>query len=91
MSVRAVVGEQPFADRHRLRLARQLGGGLAFERGIHRRGFGTRHPSGRVSLANLNEADYTKIGKAVRKLFEEYLERYNRETGAKTAKDVTKK
>lgn len=55
------------------------------------RGFGTRHPSGRVSLANLNEADYVKIGRAVRKLFEEYLERYNKEAGGKASKDVTKK
>jgi aspartate 4-decarboxylase len=39
-------------------------------------GFGTRHPSGRVSLANLNEEDYVKIGRSVRKLRDEYLERY---------------
>jgi len=35
------------------------------------KGFGTRHPSGRVSLANLNEEDYVKIGRCVRN---EYLE-----------------
>lgn len=45
-------------------------------------GFGTRHPSGRVSLANLNEEDYVKIGRVVRKLRDEYVERY-REKGGK--------
>lgn len=55
------------------------------------RGFGTRHPSGRVSLANLNESDYAKIGKSIRKLFEEYVERYNKATGSKANKNVTKK
>ena len=55
------------------------------------RGFGTRHPSGRVSLANLNESDYAKIGKSIRKLFEEYVERYNEATGSKANKNVTKK
>ncbi|WP_153099594.1 bifunctional aspartate transaminase/aspartate 4-decarboxylase [Paraburkholderia hayleyella] len=47
------------------------------------RGFGTKHPSGRVSLANLNESDYRKIGRAMRKLIEEYVERYNKEAGKK--------
>ncbi|CAG9164501.1 bifunctional aspartate transaminase/aspartate 4-decarboxylase [Cupriavidus pampae] len=44
-------------------------------------GFGTRHPSGRVSLANLNEEDYVKIGRSVRKLRDEYLERYHASHG----------
>jgi aspartate 4-decarboxylase len=47
------------------------------------RGFGTQHPSGRVSLANLNESDYVKIGRAIRNLLGEYVERYNAETGKK--------
>ena len=47
------------------------------------RGFGTPHPSGRVSLANLNESDYVKIGRAIRTLLSEYVERYNAETGKK--------
>jgi aspartate 4-decarboxylase len=47
------------------------------------RGFGTKHPSGRVSLANLNESDYMKIGRAIRTLLGEYVERYNAETGKK--------
>ena len=55
------------------------------------RGFGTRHPSGRVSLANLNESDYAKIGRSIRKLFEEYVEKYNAATGNKADKNVVKK
>ncbi|WP_414449987.1 bifunctional aspartate transaminase/aspartate 4-decarboxylase [Burkholderia sp. 22PA0099] len=47
------------------------------------RGFGTAHPSGRVSLANLNESDYRQIGRALRKLIEEYVERFNADTGKK--------
>jgi aspartate 4-decarboxylase len=45
------------------------------------RGFGTKHPSGRVSLANLNESDYREIGRAMRRLIEEYVERFNAATG----------
>jgi aspartate 4-decarboxylase len=45
------------------------------------RGFGTKHPSGRVSLANLNESDYRKIGRAIRVLLTDYVERYNKATG----------
>ncbi len=48
-------------------------------------GFGTQHPSGRVSLANLNEEDYVKIGRSVRKLRDEYLEKYLAQ-GGKTNK-----
>ncbi len=43
------------------------------------RGFGVQHPSGRVSLANLNEVDYKRIGQAVRTLLEEYVEQFNAE------------
>ncbi|WP_233806819.1 bifunctional aspartate transaminase/aspartate 4-decarboxylase [Paraburkholderia sp. HP33-1] len=46
------------------------------------RGFGTQHPSGRVSLANLNEADYRKIGQAIRALLSDYVDRYNAATGS---------
>lgn len=49
------------------------------------KGFGTVHPSGRVSLANLNEQDYVKIGQCVRNLRDEYLERY-RALGSKGGK-----
>ncbi|MDQ0143265.1 bifunctional aspartate transaminase/aspartate 4-decarboxylase [Cupriavidus necator] len=45
------------------------------------KGFGTRHPSGRVSLANLNQEDYVKIGRSVRKLRDEYLDRYQKSGG----------
>jgi aspartate 4-decarboxylase len=47
------------------------------------RGFGTQHPSGRVSLANLNESDYREIGSAIRKLMDEYIERFNAQSGKK--------
>jgi aspartate 4-decarboxylase len=47
------------------------------------KGFGTPHPSWRVSLANLNEYDYANIGKAIRKLSQEYYERFVDATGAK--------
>ena len=40
------------------------------------RGFGDQAPSARVSLANLNESDYAAIGKAVRKLLDDYYDRY---------------
>lgn len=36
------------------------------------KGFGALHPSARASLANLNEYDYTAIGRVIRKLAEEY-------------------
>jgi aspartate 4-decarboxylase len=51
------------------------------------RGFGTRHPSGRVSLANLNESDYKAIGRAMRALMAEYVDRYNAATGSKLDKN----
>lgn len=47
------------------------------------RGFGTPHPSGRVSLANLNESDYMQIGRAIRKLMDRYVERFYKESGKK--------
>lgn len=52
-------------------------------------GFGTEHPSGRISLANLNEADYRQIGRAVRLLISDYVERYNAETGSKLDRNKT--
>lgn len=36
------------------------------------RGFGTRHPSGRASLANLNEYEYAAIGRSLRSMADEY-------------------
>ena len=35
-------------------------------------GFGATSPAGRVSLANRNEVDYAKIGRAARKMIEKY-------------------
>ncbi|MGA7777216.1 MAG: bifunctional aspartate transaminase/aspartate 4-decarboxylase [Paraburkholderia sp.] len=52
-------------------------------------GFGTQHPSGRISLANLNESDYRQIGRAVRLLTSEYVDRYNAETGSKLDRNKT--
>jgi aspartate 4-decarboxylase len=48
------------------------------------KGFGTRHPSARVSLANLNEQDYARIGRVVRMLMQEYADEYQR---AKTSRE----
>ena len=39
-------------------------------------GFGTSHPLARVSLANLNEVDYTRIGHVIRRLAEEYYQEF---------------
>ena len=36
------------------------------------RGFGTQHPSARASLANLNEFEYARIGRALRTMADEY-------------------
>ena len=41
------------------------------------KGFGTLHPSARVSLANLNEVDYTRIGRVIRVLAEEYYQEFS--------------
>ena len=60
---------------------------LADEGGVVRlpgKGFGTRHPSARVSLANLNEQDYARIGRVVRMLMQEYADEYQR---AKTSRE----
>ena len=42
------------------------------------KGFGATDPTFRVSLANLNEVDYVKIGKSVRDLLESYYEDYKK-------------
>jgi aspartate 4-decarboxylase len=49
------------------------------------KGFGTPHPSGRVSLANLNEYDYANIGRALREMASDYHEMYMKEVGGKGA------
>ncbi|MES2030323.1 MAG: bifunctional aspartate transaminase/aspartate 4-decarboxylase [Pseudomonadota bacterium] len=45
------------------------------------RGFGTKQPSGRVSLANLNEYEYARIGRALRQMADEYFEEFSKEKG----------
>ncbi len=40
------------------------------------RGFGTPHPSARVSLANLDDEDYARLGRIVRSLMAEYFAAY---------------
>lgn len=52
------------------------------------RGFGTTHPSGRVSLAMLNEYDYANIGRAIRNRASEFFAVFEKEKekGGKKAK-----
>lgn len=42
------------------------------------RGFGTKQPSGRASLANLNEYEYAQIGQALRRLADEYYAEFKK-------------
>jgi aspartate 4-decarboxylase len=37
------------------------------------RGFGTPHPSARASLANLDEADYARLGRVIEAIMQEYV------------------
>jgi aspartate 4-decarboxylase len=41
------------------------------------RGFGTQQPAGRVSLANLNEYEYANIGRALRKMADQFYEEFD--------------
>ena len=50
------------------------------------KGFGTLHPSARASLANLDEYEYTKIGRIVRTLADEYFEEFQQGEAAGDAK-----
>lgn len=49
------------------------------------KGFGTPHPSVRVSLANLNEADYARIGNIIRSVMAEYAQEFRTTAAARTA------
>lgn len=40
------------------------------------RGFGTKQPAGRASLANLNEFEYARIGRALREMAEQLYEEF---------------
>jgi aspartate 4-decarboxylase len=42
------------------------------------KGFGTPHPSARVSLGNLSELDYARSGRIIRSIMQEYTEEYQR-------------
>jgi aspartate 4-decarboxylase len=55
------------------------------------KGFGTAHPSGRVSLANLNEYDYANIGRSIRTMASEFYEIYVQEKGGKKKSEKTEK
>lgn len=45
-------------------------------------GFGTRRPGGRISLANLNEYDYSNIGRALRRLADSAFGEFQQEKSA---------
>jgi len=47
------------------------------------KGFEVPHPSARVSLANLREIDYIKIGQTIRRLIDEYHETFRKSKGIK--------
>jgi aspartate 4-decarboxylase len=47
------------------------------------KGFGTPHPSARVSLANLNEQDYARIGRIIRMIMQEYADEYPTSQGSR--------
>ena len=40
------------------------------------KGFGTPHPSARISLANLEDEDYVRIGRVIRVIMQEYVDEY---------------
>ncbi|GAN68412.1 bifunctional aspartate transaminase/aspartate 4-decarboxylase [Acetobacter orleanensis] len=52
-------------------------------------GFAVRRPSARASLANLNEYQYAAIGAALRRMADEYYERYKREKATDGAEHKT--
>ncbi len=63
---------------------------LAIEAGVvllPGRGFEVFHPSARISLANLKEIDYIKIGKTIRKLLMEYHRKFLETKGIKNRVD----
>ncbi|OUJ05189.1 bifunctional aspartate transaminase/aspartate 4-decarboxylase [Acetobacter malorum] len=52
-------------------------------------GFAVRRPSARASLANLNEYQYAAIGGALRRMADEYYERYKKEKATDTTSKNT--
>ena len=51
-------------------------------------GFGTRHPSARVSLANLRDVDYARIGEVVSTILDEYFQEFAHAGGGTTQKNT---
>lgn len=47
------------------------------------KGFGTKQPAARVSLANLNEYEYANIGRSLRAMADQYFQAFEAEDGAK--------
>ena len=48
------------------------------------KGFATPHPSARISLANLNEADYARIGRIIQSMMEVYADEYRTASANRT-------
>jgi aspartate 4-decarboxylase len=53
------------------------------------RGFGVKQPAARVSLANLNEYEYVRIGRALRGMAERYFARFQAGAGQDTKSAAT--
>ena len=54
------------------------------------RGFGTKQPAGRASLANLNEFEYGNIGRSLRGMAEEFHALYEKSGGKRASKEKAK-
>ncbi len=52
------------------------------------KGFGTQHPSARASFANLDDYQYTKIGRLIRTLADQYYQEFKR-AGSGVAAEAT--
>lgn len=50
------------------------------------RGFGTPHPSARISLANLGDEDYARIGRIICVVMQEYVDEYTSAAGVSRPK-----
>ena len=55
------------------------------------RGFGTRQPAGRASLANLNEYQYANIGRALRNMADQFHAEYQKSGGKARGKKPGKR
>ncbi len=52
------------------------------------KGFGSLHPSARVSLANLDEVDYVRIGRVIRSIAKEYYQEFKGTSKAPAQQDA---